>query len=66
MIEEIFRKYLEIKSINDLSEVQKPLSSYSLNLIEAKDFQLKLPGSLGCMLSHITLWENLEADIAVT
>ena len=40
MIEEIFRKYLEIKSINDLNEVQKPLSSYSLNLIEAKDFQL--------------------------
>ena len=40
MIEEIFRKYLEIKSINDLNEVQKPSSSYSLNLIEDKDFQL--------------------------
>ena len=40
MIEEIFRKYLEIKSINDLNEVQKPPSSYSLNLIETKDFQL--------------------------
>ena len=40
MIEESFRKYLEIKSINDLNEVQKPSSSYSLNLIEDKDFQL--------------------------
>ena len=40
MIEEIFRKYLEIKSIHDLNEVEKPSHSYSLNLIEPKDFQL--------------------------
>ena len=40
MIEEIFRKYLEIKSINDLNEVQIPSKNYSLNLIELKDFQL--------------------------
>ena len=40
MIEEVFRKYLEIKSINDLNEVQIPSKNYSLNLIELKDFQL--------------------------
>ena len=40
MIEEIFRKYLEIKSINELNEVQRPSSSYSLSLIDYKDFQL--------------------------
>ena len=40
MIEEIFRKYLEIKSINDLNEVQIPSNNYSLNLIKMKDFQL--------------------------
>ena len=40
MIEEIFRKYLEIKSIDYLNEVEKPSHSYSLNLIEPKDFQL--------------------------
>ena len=40
MIEEIFRKYLEIKSIDYLNEVEKPSKSYSLNLIEPKDFQL--------------------------
>ena len=40
MIEEIFRKYLEIKSINDLNEVEISLNNYSLNLIELKDFQL--------------------------
>ena len=41
MIEEIFRKYLEIKSIDYLNEVEKPSHNYSLNLIESKDFQLK-------------------------
>ena len=40
MIEEISRKYLEIKSIDYLNEVEKPSHSYSLNLIEPKDFQL--------------------------
>ena len=40
MIEEIFRKYLEIKSINDLNEVQIPSNNYTLKLIEFKDFQL--------------------------
>ena len=40
MIEEVFRKYLEIKSINDLNEVQRPSNNYSLNLVEIKDLQL--------------------------
>jgi ribosomal protein S18 acetylase RimI-like enzyme len=40
VIEEIFRKYLEIISINNLNEVQRPSNSYSLNLIEPEDFQL--------------------------
>ena len=40
MIEEIFRKYLEIKSIDDLNEIQKPSLSYSLNLIESRNFQI--------------------------
>ena len=40
MIEEISRKYLEIKSLNDLREIQKPSSNYILNLVESKDFQL--------------------------
>jgi len=40
VIEEIFRKYLEIKSINNLNEVQTPSNNYSLNLIEIRDFQI--------------------------
>jgi len=40
VIEEIFRKYLEIKSINDFNEVKKPANNYSIELTNPKDFQL--------------------------
>ena len=40
MIEEIFRNFLEIKSLNDLNEVQKPSKKYTLNVIKPKNFQL--------------------------
>ena len=39
MSEEILRKYLEIKSPDDLNEVLAPNSDYSLNLVDKKDFQ---------------------------
>ena len=39
-MQKIYRNYLEIKSINDLNEVQIPSNNYSLNLIKMKDFQL--------------------------
>ena len=40
MIEEVKRNYLEICSINDLNEVNKPSEDYSLNLIDPINFQL--------------------------
>ena len=40
MIEEISRKYLEIKSINYLKEAQKPSKNFSLSLTKLNDFQL--------------------------
>jgi hypothetical protein len=40
--EEIFRKYLEIKSLDDFKEVKKPSENYLLDLVEPKDFQLNL------------------------
>ena len=40
MIEEIFRKYLEIKSLENFKEVKKPSGNYSINLVDPKDFQL--------------------------
>jgi len=38
--EEIFRKYLEIKSLDDFKEVKKSSENYLLDLVEPKDFQL--------------------------
>ena len=40
MTEEVQRNYLEIRSIQDLIEVVKPTSDYSLNLLEPTNFQL--------------------------
>ena len=40
MTEKIFRKYLEIKSLEDFKEVEKPSDSYSIELHKPKDFQL--------------------------
>jgi ribosomal protein S18 acetylase RimI-like enzyme len=38
--EEILRKYLEIKSLEDFKEVKKPSENYSINLVNPRDFQL--------------------------
>ena len=40
MIEKISRTYLEIKSLNDLNEVERPTEDYSINLVDPIDFQL--------------------------
>ena len=40
MKEEIFRNYLELKSLEDFKEVKKPLENYLLHLVEPEDFQL--------------------------
>jgi len=39
-MEKIVRNYLEIKSINELLEINKPGSDYSLHQVFANDFQL--------------------------
>ena len=40
MTQEVKRSYLEIKSLQDLNEVQKPSNDYSLNLLDPINFQL--------------------------
>ena len=40
MINEILRNYLEIKSLNDLNDVEKTFDKYYLDLVNPKDFQL--------------------------
>ena len=39
-MEKIVRNYLEIKSINELSEVKKPSNNFSLKEVSTNDFQL--------------------------
>ena len=39
-METIVRNYLEIKSLNQLSEIKKPVDNYSLNQVLPNDFQL--------------------------
>ena len=40
MTEKIYRSYLEIKSLDELKEVQKPSENYFVQLADPKDFQL--------------------------
>ena len=40
MSHSILRKYLEIKSLEDLNEVKRPSENFSVQLIDSKDFQL--------------------------
>ena len=40
MTQEVKRSYLEINSLKDLKEVQKPSGDYSLNLLNPVNFQL--------------------------
>ena len=40
MKEKIFRKYLEIKSLENLKEIKKPSQNYFVDLISPEDFQL--------------------------
>jgi len=38
--EKIFRNYLEIKNLDNFKEVDKPSESYSVKIVNPKDFQL--------------------------
>ena len=64
MTEKIFRKYLEIKSLESLKEVKKPSSNYSVNLVNPKDFQLnkyfyKKIGK-NCQWTDRLVWNDLN------
>ena len=40
MTEKIYRSYLEIRSLDELKEVNRPAENYSVELADPKDFQL--------------------------
>ena len=38
------------------------VNQYKNNGYLSDDFKLSMPGSLGCLLSHVTLWEHCQKD----
>ena len=38
------------------------VNEYKANGYLSDDFELRMPGSLGCLLSHVTLWEHCQKD----
>ncbi|MDB9935958.1 GNAT family N-acetyltransferase [Candidatus Pelagibacter sp.] len=40
MTEKIYRSYLEIRYLDELKEVKRPIENYSVELVDPKDFQL--------------------------
>ncbi len=64
MIKNIFRNYLDIKSLKELREVKKPSEDYSVELVNPKDFQLnkffyKNVGK-NCQWVDRLIWTNLN------
>ena len=64
MTQEVKRNYLEINSLKDLKEVQKPSSDYSLKLLDPVNFQLnkffyKNVGKKHKWIDRL-LWEELK------
>jgi ribosomal protein S18 acetylase RimI-like enzyme len=62
--EEIFRNYLEIKSIKDFNEVKKPSEDYSIELADPYDFQLNkfFYKNIGknCQWVDRLVWTNMD------
>ena len=38
------------------------INEYKTKGYLSDNFKLRLPGSLGCLLSHVTLWEHCQKD----
>ena len=64
MKEKIYRKYLEIKSLDDFKETKKPPGNYSVEIVDPKDFQLNkfLCKNLGknCQWIDRLVWTDIN------
>ena len=56
------REGVKIELWNGVYGPDVDIPAYQSKGYLSDNFELKLPGSLGCMLSHITLWEFVEKD----
>ena len=64
MTEKIYRSYLEIRSLDELKEVKRPIENYSVELVDPKDFQLNkfFYKSIGknCQWIDRLIWTDLN------
>ena len=62
-------KNIEIKLWPAIIGTKVDIQQYQQKNFLTKDFKLNMAGSLGCLLSHVTLWkkcvDNKECDIAL-
>ena len=65
-IEKCFHNFekqnIEVKLWEGINGLEVDIEKYKNLGYLSNDFQLNMPGSLGCLLSHVTLWEKIESD----
>lgn len=53
---------LDVEWFEAIKGSEVDIDDYRKNGYLAEDFQLKMPGSLGCLLSHVHVWEEISND----
>tara|TARA_Y100001970_G_scaffold80605_1_gene102341 strand:+ start:318 stop:1025 length:708 start_codon:yes stop_codon:yes gene_type:complete len=65
-LDKCFKKFkkqnIDAKLWEGIHGLEVNIEKYKKSGYLSEDFDLMLPGSLGCLLSHITLWEKIEKD----
>ena len=65
-LDKSFKKFneqgIDVELWEGLYGLEIDIEKYKKSGYLSDDFYLHFPGSLGCMLSHITLWEFIEKD----
>ena len=65
-IKKCFDKFKEqnisVELWEGINGLEVDIEKYKKSGYLSKDFKLKMPGSLGCLLSHVTLWEKIFED----
>ncbi|MAV58380.1 MAG: hypothetical protein CMG07_05315 [Candidatus Marinimicrobia bacterium] len=65
-LEKCFNKFLEqnisVELWEGINGIEVDIQKYKKLKYLSNDFKLKMPGSLGCLLSHVSLWEKIYKD----
>ena len=65
-LDNCFKKFkeqdIDVSLWEGLHGLEINIEEYKKSGYLSDDFDLRLPGSLGCLLSHVTLWEKVNND----